>query len=292
VHRSSKLLVLTLASASVLVAGCSSSSSSKASSTPTPIPASSVPASAAETPTPSASPSDQALTVLVTNDDGVHAEGINTIVVALQKEPGLTIKVVGPATNQSGTGGKTSPTTPTYSNTTTTSGYPAVAVNGTPSDSANVAFDKLNLKPDLAISGINAGQNLGPVVDISGTVGAARVAARHGVPALAVSSGIATKIDYAAAAKLAIDWLREERASLPATPSTSSPATVTGLNVPTCTTGSVRGELKVTLQAKAGPGESVLGASNCASTATPTTELAAFADGFATIMTIPLNPSS
>jgi 5'-nucleotidase len=250
-----------------------------------------VPASAAESPTPSASPTDQALTVLVTNDDGVHAEGINTIVVALQKEPGLTIKVVGPAANQSGTGGKTSPTTPTYSNTTTISGYPAVAVNGFPADSANVAFDKLNIKPDLAISGINAGQNLGPVVDLSGTVGAARVAARHGVPALAVSSGIATKIDYAAAAKLAIDWVRQERASFGHSRPTNV-ATVTGLNVPTCTTGSVRGELKVTLQAKAGPGESALGASNCASTATPTTELAAFADGFATIMTIPLNPGS
>ena len=54
------------------------------------------------------------------------------------------MKVVGPATNQSGMGGKTT-ASPTYSNSKTLSGYPAVAVAGTPADSATVAFDKLGL---------------------------------------------------------------------------------------------------------------------------------------------------
>jgi 5'-nucleotidase len=221
-HRGSRVLVVAAASLSAvtLAAGCSSSSSKGADSpavattsvgpdvTASPVPSA--------TPTPSPTPTLKPLTVLVTNDDGVKAEGIDAVVQALRAEPGLTIKVVGPATNQSGKGGTTTPGgNVTYTNTKTISGYAAVAVNGTPADSANVAFDKLGIKPDVTISGTNAGQNLGPVVDLSGTVGAARVAARHGVPALAVSSGFADKIDYASGAKYAIKWLRELRPTLP-----------------------------------------------------------------------------
>jgi 5'-nucleotidase len=289
-HRKITVL-LTLATAGTLVAGCSSSSSTKASSSPTPsAPAST--ASVSASPSPSATPTERAITVLVTNDDGVGAPGINAVVVALLKEPGVTVKVVGPATNQSGMGGKTT-SNPTYSTSKTSSGYPAVAVAGTPADSATVAFDKLGLKPDFTISGTNAGQNLGPVVDLSGTVGAARVSARHGVPSLAVSSGFGTPIDFASGAKYAIEWLRSERALPVHSAPANTAGTLTGINVPSCgTTGSIRGLVKVTLQTTAGAGESALGMSNCASTATPTTELAAFADGFATEMTIPLEPKS
>ena len=280
-HRHTKVL-LTLATASAVLAGCGGSSKAN----PTPGPFTSPPA----TPIPSINASTP-VTVLVTNDDGVHAEGINAVVVALQKQPGVTIKVVGPATNQSGTGGKTSATTPSYTTTTTLSGYPAVAVAGTPADSVNVAYSKLSLKPDLVISGVNAGQNLGPVVDLSGTVGAARAAAKHGIPTLAVSSGIATKIDFTTGAEYAIKWLQAERAGrMPVTP--TSVGTVTGINVPSCTTGKVRGELVVDLQSKANAGESAIGPSNCESAAKPTTELAAFADGYATLISIPLEPSS
>ena len=227
------------------------------------------------------------ITVLVSNDDGVHAPGIDAVVQALRKEPGVTVKVVGPATNESGTGGKTTPGTLKYSNTTTISGYPAVAVAGYPTDSVNVAFEQLKLTPDVVISGTNLGQNLGPIVDLSGTVGAARAGARHGVPALAVSSGIAAKVDFAAGAQYAVDWLRTERSKLPATPGTT-PSTVMSLNVPSCTTGKVRGELQLPQQLKLLPGESALGTQDCTSTAKPTTEVAAFTDGFATLVPLPL----
>ena len=60
----------------------------------------------------------------------------------------------------------------------TASGYEARAVEGFPADTIRVAFDELGLTPDLVVSGINEGQNLGPVVDLSGTVGAARAAVR------------------------------------------------------------------------------------------------------------------
>ena len=222
------------------------------------------------------------------NDDGYNAPGIDAVVQALRKEPALTIKVVAPDKNNSGAGGRVSAGTVTYSQAKTLSGYPAISVHGTPADSANVAFDQLHLKPDVVISGANAGQNLGPIVDVSGTVGAARVSARHGVLSLAVSSGF-PKFDFATAARYAIDWFRTERPSLPRT-STATPATLEGLNVPSCSAGSVRGELKLPEQTAFLPGESALAAQDCTSTAKPTTEVAAFTDGYATIVPLPLNP--
>jgi 5'-nucleotidase len=231
------------------------------------------------------------ITVLVTNDDGVKAPGIDAMVQALRKVSGVTVKVVAPATNQSGTGGKTTAGAVAFTNTTTASGYPALSVSGTPADSANVAFNQLRLAPNVVISGINALQNLGPVVDLSGTVGAARVGARHGVPALAVSSGSGATYDFATAARYAVAWLASVRPSLPKAPS-STPASVVSLNVPTCDRGKVRGELKLLQQTKLLRGESALGTSNCLSKAHPTTEVAAFSDGYATLVPLPLNPVS
>lgn len=229
--------------------------------------------------------------MLVTNDDGVKAPGIDALVQALRKVPGVTVKVVAPATNQSGSGGKTTAGAVTFTNSTTASGYPAIAVNGTPADSVNVAFGRLHLLPNAVISGVNAGQNLGPVVDISGTVGAARVGARKGVPALAVSSGTAKTFDFTAGASYALKWLATARASLPDGPS-STPSLLASLNVPSCSKGKVRGELSLKLQPKLLPGQSILGTSNCLSKAHPTAEVAAFTAGFATLVTVPLNPPS
>ena len=225
------------------------------------------------------------------NDDGVQAPGLDALVQALRKVSGVTVKVVAPATNQSGTGGKTTAGAVTFTNSSTQSGYPAVAVNGTPADSANVAFARLHLAPNVVISGVNAGQNLGPIVDISGTVGAARVAAREGVPALAVSSGTGKVFDFRTAAAYAVKWLQAERASLPTGPS-STPANIVSLNVPSCSKGRVRGELTLKQQTKLLAGQSILGNSNCLSKARPTAEVAAFTDGFATLVSLPLNPAS
>jgi 5'-nucleotidase len=203
----------------------------------------------------------------------------------------VTVKVVAPASNQSGTGGKTTPGIVAFTNSTTASGYPAIAVSGTPSDAANVAFTQLHLAPNAVISGVNAGQNLGPVVDISGTVGAARVGARHGVPALAVSSGTGKTFDFTTAAAYAVKWLQSERSTLPSGPS-STPASVDSLNVPSCSKGHVHGQLTLTLQTKLLAGQSILGTSNCLAKPRPTTEVAAFTDGYVTLVAVPLNPVS
>src|SRR5215218_5547180 len=128
----------------------------------------------------------QELRVLVSNDDGVKAPGIDALVKGLRKLSKVKVTVVAPAENQSGTGGKTTPGAVKATRTTTKSGYPAIAVKGYPADSVNYALSKVVKKSqiDLVIAGINSGANLGPFVDLSGTVGAARAAAQKGLPAL------------------------------------------------------------------------------------------------------------
>ena len=143
----------------------------------------------------------------MTNDDGVGAEGIDVLVTALTAIDGVEVTVVAPATQQSGTGGNATEGPLTTNEATTASGYEARAVEGFPSDTIRVAFDELGLTPDLVVSGINEGQNLGPIVDASGTVGAARAGVRRGVPALAVSQGVGQDLDYEVAAGLVTDWV-------------------------------------------------------------------------------------
>jgi 5'-nucleotidase len=178
------------------------------------------------------------LRVLVTNDDGVKAPGIDVLVQALRKLPNTTVIVVAPLANQSGTGVKTTPGKLTVTNATTASGYKAKAVKGYPADTIVWAVDTkgIGTPPDVVISGANLGQNISkPIVDVSGTVGAARAAAQRGIPALAVSAGFGATFKTAAyglAAKQAVAWLTKNRAALP-----TAKATVTNLNTPTCLTG-------------------------------------------------------
>lgn len=225
------------------------------------------------------------LRILVTNDDGVGAPGIDVLVEALLDLPRVKITVVAPAENQSGTGDTTTPASDTVAtaDATTASAYPATAVSGTPADSVTVGLDEIVKKPPhLVVSGINEGQNLGPALDLSGTVGAARTAARAGVPALAVSQGLADDPDYPEAAELAIDWVKEHRKRLAR--GKVSVDEIANLNVPTCTTGEVRGLVEVPAELM---GE-LLPPSNCESTLEdPPNDIVAFENGFATLSEVP-----
>lgn len=245
-------------------------------------------------PKPTAASSSSAapavLDILVSNDDGVEAPGIDALVNALLVEPYVNVTVVAPTTNQSGSGGNTTATPVTAHDATTLSGHVATAVDGFPADSVLYALIVLGQHPDLVISGVNAGQNVGLFIDISGTVGAARAAAQRGFPALAVSAGVADEIDFETAAHLAVDWLREHRNAL--TAGGARPTTVTNLNVPSCTIGKIRGEVEVAPDPKA-PADQALAVADCKSTAPqPSTDVAAFVDGFATLSEIPLLPAS
>jgi len=184
------------------------------------------------------------LQVLVTNDDGVAAPGIDALVQALRAVPGVHVTVVAPATNQSGAGDAISTTPLSVAHTTTASGYPAIALGGKPADTVLYAADRV-LHPDLVVSGVNLGQNIGDFAYLSGTVGAARWAARLRIPAIAVSAGFGATVDYATAARLAAQLV----AGFVADPASlqRDPMRVWNLDSPSCTTGHVRGVVRVPL---------------------------------------------
>ena len=227
------------------------------------------------------------LAILVTNDDGVGAEGIDVLVEALRAVEGVEVTVVAPSGQQSGTGGSVTQGPVETNEATTASGYEARAVDGFPADTIRVAFDELALTPDLVVSGINEGQNLGPLVDVSGTVGAARAAARRGVPALAVSQGLGDDLDYEVAAGLVVDWITEHADALRAG---EVPAdVVNNLNVPTCDTGELRGQVEVASATGGDP----LGTSDCTSTEEGgPDDVTAFTNGYATLTQVPLEQAA
>src|SRR5262249_37879471 len=144
--------------------------------------------------------------------------------------------------NQSGTSDKTTPGTLTTEQAMTASGYPAIAVEGFPADTVNFALDgAITTKPHLVASGINADSNLGPVGKVSGTAGAARTPRRR--PAVAISQGGETP-DYASGAREAAGWVKKHRKAL-TKKGAAPPTEVANINVPTCTTGKVRGLVEV-----------------------------------------------
>ncbi len=223
------------------------------------------------------------LTILVTNDDGVAAEGIDVLVTALKAMPDTDVVVSAPAENQSGSAGKTTPGELTATPTTMLGGTEATAVSGFPADSVNWALDGgIPETPQLVVSGINSGQNIGSFVELSGTVGAARAAASRGIPALAVSAGIDDAAGYEAAAALAVEWVEQHREAILSGEMATTPAPVANINVPVCATGTLRGLLEVPVSPE--PPAS-LDPVDCAAAppATPTDDTGAIAGGWASL---------
>jgi len=261
----------------LLGAGCGSSPSQ---------PRALAPAGTAATTAPS-----RALRVLVTNDDGYSAAGIDAVVEGLRALPDTEVTVVAPLTNQSGTGGKTTSGALTVTDVKTASGYAAKAVDGYPADTIVWAIDQhgIAFNPDVVISGINFGQNVGRANSISGTVGAARAAAARGIPALAASQALPDPVDFPAGVTQVLSWLSGHRAAI-LDGSARSPMVLHGLNVPTCVTGAVRGLVEVPISAREGTLD--LAPSDCTSTKTgPADDEAGLAEGFATLSNIPLTAS-
>ena len=150
--------------------------------------------------TTTVAPPSGPLQILVTNDDGYDAKGIDAVVEALRALPDTQVTVVAPLTNQSGSGGKTTDGPLTATDVKTPSGYPAKAVAGYPADSITWAIDQhgIDFTPDLVVVGHQLRPERRRGRDISGTVGAARAAAARGIPALASSQGLPDPPDYAA----------------------------------------------------------------------------------------------
>lgn len=137
--------------------------------------------------------------ILVTNDDGIRAPGIAALALALQ--PLGDVTVVAPSENQSGKGHSIITSDPIFVDNATVAGAArAYAVVAPPATCVKVGVRALmRSKPDLVVSGINRGYNLGMVTYVSGTVGAAREAALMGIPAIAASLAV-EETNYGAAA--------------------------------------------------------------------------------------------
>jgi 5'-nucleotidase len=127
--------------------------------------------------------------VLLTNDDGIEATGLQTLRRALVEVPGVELATVAPDGNRSATGRSITTRTPLWVDEIEfddgTTGY---ATDGTPVDCVRFAWlGLIDFVPDLIVSGINHGVNLGDDITYSGTVAAALEGVVLGIPAIAVS---------------------------------------------------------------------------------------------------------
>lgn len=121
--------------------------------------------------------------ILVSNDDGVYATGINALAEALQEV--AEVQIVAPDRDRSGASNSLSLTRPLRTKTLHNG---AISVEGTPTDCVHLALTGLiDFVPDLVVSGINDGSNLGDDIVYSGTVAAAMEGGNFGIPSIAVS---------------------------------------------------------------------------------------------------------
>ncbi len=155
--------------------------------------------------------------ILLTNDDGIRAPGIGALYDALassaapfSKPLGSVVYTIAPLTVQSATGhGLTVHTPLMVTEERINERMEGIAVDGRPADCVKLAISNLwtdkfgvGTRPDLVISGMNAGANVGINVIYSGTVAAALEAAFLGIPSIAVSLHLgASKPDFALAAR-------------------------------------------------------------------------------------------
>ncbi len=154
-------------------------------------------------------PASEKLTILLSNDDGYNAPGLQALIAAL--EPVSDVYVAAPADDQSGKGHSVTIGQPLYVHPVKRpNGRIYYAIEATPATCVRLGLENLvPKKPDLVITGINRGENLGLVVYYSGTLGAAREAAMSGLPAIAISMQGNDKKDYATAAAYARDLVQQ-----------------------------------------------------------------------------------
>jgi 5'-nucleotidase len=156
--------------------------------------------------------------VLLTNDDGITAPGLQSARRALREIEGVEVEVIAPDSNRSATARSITTRSPlTVEEVEFGDGDVGYATDGTPVDC--VRFAELGLvgeRPDLIVSGINHGANLGDDITYSGTVAAAFEGIVLGIPAVAISqqsSGggmgyVSGRFDFGLAAPFAAELVR------------------------------------------------------------------------------------
>lgn len=176
-------------------------------------------------------------TFLITNDDGIHSPGIEALQQALSKL-GRTI-VIAPDRDNSAVSHSLTMNRPLKVVHLRKNFY---TIDGTPTDCVAVGLKKiLTVRPDLLVSGINAGANLGDDISYSGTVSAAIEGTMYGIPSMAISVGGEPPYDYRAATRIAM-YMAEKilNSSLPGD-------TLLNINVPS---GNIIKKIRVTRQGR------------------------------------------
>lgn len=187
-------------------------------------------------------------TILISNDDGINSEGLHKLHETL-KELG-EVFVVAPDRDQSAVSHSLSLYRPLRIEQISDNVY---TVDGTPTDCINIAVNGIlkENKPDIVVSGINKGENLGDDITYSGTVSAAMEGALLGVPSVAVSLATKANFNFDAAAyyaKLIAGYVLSS--NLPAD-------TILNVNIPPLPREEIKGIL-VTRQGKRVYGEPIV----------------------------------
>ncbi|XP_076960961.1 uncharacterized protein LOC143637431 [Bidens hawaiensis] len=126
---------------------------------------------------------------MVTNDDGIHAPGLQALVRTLVSTNRYRVWVSAPDSEKSAASHSASVRGTISARPTEISGATAFAISGTPADCTSLGVSKTLFPsvPDLVLSGINMGTNCGLLIVFSGTVAGARQAFIHGVPSVSIS---------------------------------------------------------------------------------------------------------
>ncbi len=180
------------------------------------------------------------MNILLTNDDGIHAEGLWALEKALSGEHRTT--VVAPDMQRSAVGHSITLIHPLRVDRIQTNGGWGHAVSGTPADCVKLGvLEILESRPDMVVSGINPGPNVGVNLNYSGTVSAAKEAALMGIPAIAVSQNPNPDNEYSVAAHfVGILIARIMENGLPS-------GTFLNVNVPACPRDQIEG-IRITRQ--------------------------------------------
>jgi len=137
--------------------------------------------------------------ILLTNDDGIYADGLWAMKKALAERH--DVHVVAPDKERSAVSHSITLLIPLRITKIATNGDWGYAINGTPADCVKLGVQEiLDTRPDVVVSGINPGANVGVNLNYSGTVSAAKEAAIMGLPAIAVSQEWSCDIDFNMAA--------------------------------------------------------------------------------------------
>ena len=173
--------------------------------------------------------------ILLTNDDGIYAEGIYAIYAELKKFG--QVMVVAPDSERSSVGhGMTLAHPILYKKVNRKGKFFGYGISGTPADCIKFAVSVLlKKKPDMVVSGINLGPNEGCSVFYSGTVAGAREGALLGIPSIAISLDTFVSPQFNYAAKIASRFISAfKKNKIPR-------GTFLNINIPNCKPSQIKG---------------------------------------------------